>query len=157
MTKIYIKYHNDKITKIERNPNGCWVDLRSSKKYLIPRYGSQLINLGVSMKLPKYFQANIVPRSSTFKNFGLIQLNHMGIIDDTYCGDNDIWMFNGFALVDESFVDVNDRICQFEIRPSQFAPFWVKLKWLISSKIEFIEVNNLNHTNRGGFGTSGKQ
>ena len=157
MTKIYIKYHNENLNKIEHNPNGCWIDLRSSKNYEIPKGTNKLIDLGVSMKLPKYFQANIVPRSSTFKNYGLIQLNHLGVVDDTYSGNSDVWMFNGFALISDSTVKENDRVCQFEIRPSQHAPFWVKLKWLISNKIVFIEVNNLDNTNRGGFGTSGKQ
>lgn len=156
MTKLYIKYHNENLNKLEINPNGCWIDLRSSKDYEIPVGNNQLIDLGISIKLPKYFQANIVPRSSTFKNFNLIQLNHFGVIDDTYCGNKDIWMFNGFALNKDSVVKMNDRVCQFEIRPSQFAPLWVKLKWLFSSKIELIEVNDLDSPNRGGFGTSGK-
>lgn len=160
MIKVYIKYHDKNLDKIEAH--GCWIDLRSSKSYNIPNGQSKLIDLGVSMKLPKYFQACIVPRSSTFKNYGLIMLNHMGIIDggdkesDGYSGNNDKWYFNGFALTSFAKISKNDRICQFEIRPSMFAPWYIKLKWLLNNKIKFIEVDDLKSSDRGGFGTTGK-
>ena len=155
MIKVYIKYHNKDIDKIVSH--GCWIDLRSSTNYNFPKGTNKLIDLNVSMKLPKYYEANIVPRSSTYKNYGLIQLNHIGVVDDTYCGNNDRWMFNAYALNKDCEIAANDRICQFNIKPSMFAPWYVKLKWLFSNGIKFIEVDDLKSIDRGGFGTSGIQ
>jgi len=161
--KILIKYHNNKC-HIENHGN--WIDLKSAENVRFGSYGeSKLINLGVSMRLPKYFQANIVPRSSTFGRYGLIQGNHYGVIDgptkesDGYSGNNDIWMFNGVYLPNYEtvrFIEIGDRICQFEIRPTMFAPWWIKLKWLFVNNIVFIEVDDLKSNNRGGFGSTGK-
>ena len=158
--KIKIKYHNDKC-KIESFGN--WIDLKSAENVVLEFAQHKLISLGVSMKLPKYYQANVVPRSSTFTKFGLIQANHIGIIDGPdkdsvgYCGNEDIWKFSAISLwKNGSLIYVGDRICQFEIRPTMKAPFYVKLKWLFNHKIEFIEVDDLKTENRGGFGSSGK-
>jgi dUTP pyrophosphatase len=161
--KIPIKYHN-KECKIETH--GCWIDLKSAENVRLGSYGeSKLISLGVSMRLPKYFQANIVPRSSTFNRYGLIQGNHYGVIDgpsdksDGYSGNDDIWKFNGVYLPNTDrvkFIEIGDRICQFEIKPSMFAPWWVKLKWLFMTDIIFVEVDDLKSKNRGGFGSTGK-
>lgn len=157
--KVYVKYHDQSINKIESY--GTWIDLRSAKNYEIKKDTNQLIDLNVSMKLPKYYQANIVPRSSTHKNFGLIQLNHYGVVDgpdsatNGYSGNNDKWYFNGYALGYDSIVKANDRICQFEIKPSMFAPWYVKFKWLFSNKLQFVEVDDLDSEDRGGFGTTG--
>jgi dUTP pyrophosphatase len=151
--KIKIKYHNKKC-KIESF--GDWIDLKSAEDVQLKFGEHKYISLGVSMKLPKYYQANVVPRSSTYKNFGLIQANHVGIIDGTYCGNDDIWKFSGICLKPESIVYEGDRICQFEIRPTMKSPFYVKLKWLLfGHKINFIEVDDMNCENRGGFGSSG--
>lgn len=154
--KLKIKYHNQNC-KLEQYGN--WIDLKSSITTKIKKFENKLIPLGISMKLPKFYQANIVPRSSTYKKFGLIQANHYGVVDgpdnksDGYSGDNDIWMFNSIALINTE-VNEGDRICQFEIRPTLNAPWYVKLKWLFVNKIKFIEVETLNSKNRGGFGST---
>ena len=95
------------------------------------------------MKLPEGYEAHVVPRSSTFKNFGVIQTNHMGVIDGSYCGDNDMWRMPVLAVRDTQ-IHVNDRICQFRIMKNQPA-------------INFNEVERLEETDRGGFGSTGKQ
>lgn len=114
----------------------------------------KLIPLGIAIKLPKGFEAIIVPRSSTFKNFGIIQSNSQGIIDNSYCGNNDEWKFPAIALRD-TIINEGDRICQFRIQLSQKATMWQKLKWFFSSGIKFVEVKSLNSNNRGGFGSTG--
>jgi dUTP pyrophosphatase len=157
--KIKIKYHNEKC-KLESHGN--WIDLKSSENITMTTGQHKLIKLGVSMKLPKYFQANIVPRSSTYKQFGLLQANHLGVIDGPdskfkgYSGNDDIWRFNAISFQGGTEIKVGDRICQFEIRPTMQTPWYVWLKWIFSTKIEFIEVDDLRTKNRGGFGTSGK-
>lgn len=102
----------------------------------------RLISLGVAMKLPKGYEAHVVPRSSTYKNFGLIQANHMGVIDGSYCGDNDIWRFPALAVRDTE-IHVGDRICQFRIVENQ-------------PPILFEEVAHLDGEDRGGFGSTGR-
>ena len=161
--KILIKYHND---KCRLETHGNWIDLKSAESVRFGSYGdSKLINLGVSMRLPKHYQANIVPRSSTFNKYGLIQGNHYGVIDgpskesNGYSGNDDMWMFNAVYLPNKdvvNFVRIGDRICQFEIKPTMFAPWWVKLNWLFVGGIDFIEVDDLKSKSRGGFGSTGK-
>lgn len=161
--KIKVKYHNENC-KIESF--GDWIDLKAAQvvHFNAPisafrsrkvSFDFKTISLGISMELPKYFEANIVPRSSTFKKFGLVSANHFGVIDNGYCGDNDVWGFPAIALKETS-IDEGDRICQFRIRPSQKAPWYIKLKWLFVSKIKFVEVDHLGNPDRGGFGSSGK-
>ena len=144
---------------------GDWIDLSTRQSYLMigPKYdrkingvafSSMLIPLGVAMKLPKYFEANVVPRSSTYSKYGIIQANGMGIIDSSYCGNEDEWKFPAIAIKSVP-IPKDTRIAQFRIRPSQFAPWWVKLKWLFTSKIEFVYVDDLESENRGGFGSTG--
>ena len=102
----------------------------------------RLISLGVSMKLPDGYEAHIVPRSSTFKNFGVLQTNSYGVIDNSYSGTNDIWRFPALAMRD-TIIHEGDRICQFRIEKKQ-------------PVVEFIEVDELDDTDRGGFGSTGK-
>ena len=101
----------------------------------------RLISLGVSMKLPPGYEAHIVPRSSTFKNFGVTQTNHMGVVDNSFSGTNDIWMFPAKAERD-TVIHENDRICQFRIIKKM-------------PHIYFIEVDKLDNEDRGGFGSTG--
>jgi len=101
----------------------------------------RLIPLGVGMILPHGYEAHVVPRSSTFKNFGIIQTNHKGIIDNSYCGDNDQWMFPAYAMRD-TIINKNERICQFRIVENQ-------------PELNFVEADHLENTNRGGFGSTG--
>lgn len=157
--KIYVKLHNENCKLVSF---GNWIDLRSSESVTLKKFEFKLIDLGVSMKLPKYYQANIVPRSGTYKNFKIIQTNHYGVVDGPtktesgYSGNDDIWKFAALAI-DDTNIDEGDRICQFEIKPTMFAPFLVKLKWLFSNGIKIIYVDKLNSENRGGFGNTGKK
>ena len=139
---IKIKYHNPNINKIEKIAQGDWIDLRSAETVELKAGEFKLISLGVSMELPKGYEAHIVPRSSTFKNFGVIQTNHQGVVDASYCGDNDIWRFPAYAMRD-TIINENDRICQFRIVEKM-------------PNVEFEEVMMLNNTDRGGFGSTGK-
>ena len=159
--KIKVKLNNLSC-KIEQNKKGEWIDLKAATTVSlkaptitgIKKFDTALIPLGISMELPKYFEANIVPRSSTFNNFKIILANSMGIIDSTYNGDGDEWKFQAIAL-GSTRISEGDRIAQFRIRPSQFAPWWIKLKWLFTNKIKFVFVNTLNNKDRGGFGSTG--
>lgn len=139
---IKIKYFSDKIQKLEYvGGKSDWIDLRSAEDVKLEAGEFKLIRLGIAMELPKGYEAHMVPRSSTFKNFGIIQTNSMGVIDETYCGDNDEWRFPAYA-VRNTDIHVNDRICQFRIMEHQ-------------PVIEFKEVDNLNNQNRGGIGSTG--
>lgn len=136
---IPIKYHAD-IEPIECH--GDWIDLRAAEDVELKAGEFKLISLGVSMKLPSGYEAHIVPRSSTFKNWGILQTNHMGVIDNAYCGNDDIWMFPALATRD-TFIEKNSRICQFRLVGKM-------------EKAVFIPTNDLGNKNRGGFGTSGR-
>lgn len=137
---IKIKYHDD-ILPIDMFDNGDWIDLRSAEDIDMNSGDFRLISLGVSMQLPEGYEAHIVPRSSTYKHWGIIQANHMGVVDNSYCGDDDIWKFPAIAIRDTQIYK-NDRICQFRIIKKQ-------------PEFEFEEVDYLDSPNRGGFGTSG--
>lgn len=139
--QIKIKYHNPDLTKIEKIANGDWIDLRAAEDVSLKAGEFRLISLGVSMKLPDGYEAHIVPRSSTFKTWNIIQTNHMGVIDNSYSGDNDVWMFPALALRDTEIKE-NDRICQFRIVEKQ-------------PSVEFAEVEKLGGEDRGGFGSTG--
>lgn len=139
---IKIKYHND-IRPLEILDNGDWIDLRAAEDVNLEKGDFRLISLGVSMKLPEGYEAHIVPRSSTFKHWGIIQANHMGVIDNSYCGDNDIWKFPAIATRD-AVIYKNDRICQFRIMKKQPC-------------VRFDTVEHLNGPDRGGFGSSGRK
>lgn len=140
--KIKIKYFTDAIEKLDYIAGKSdWIDLRAAKDIELKQGEFALIPLGVAMELPKGYEAHVVPRSSTFKNFGIIQTNHMGVIDETYCGDNDQWFFPAYALRDTS-IHIGDRICQFRIMEHQPA-------------VEFEEARTLDHEDRGGHGSTG--
>ena len=144
MVNIKIKYHTNGIEKLRYiDGKSDFIDLRSAEDVELKAGDFKLISLGVSMELPKGYEAHIVPRSSTFKNFGIIQTNHQAVIDESYNGDNDIWKYPVYALRD-TIIHKNDRICQFRIMEHQ-------------PTIEFDEVEHLEGKERGGFGSSGKQ
>ena len=138
--KIKIKYHSD-IQPLEKTDKGDWIDLRTAEDVELKAGEFKIISLGVSMELPDGYEAVVIPRSSTFKNWGIIQTNHFGLIDNSYCGDNDIWMFPALATRDV-FIEKNSRICQFRIQKKM-------------PPIEFMVVESLNNGNRGGFGSTG--
>lgn len=136
---------------------GEWVDLRAAKtvNFGLP-FEDNFIPLGVAMKLPKGFEAVIVPRSSIYKNFGVILANSFGVVDNSYSGDKDEWKFQAINIKSNTQVKEGDRICQFRIQLSQKATFMQKLKWLFSSGIKLCPVESLGDNNRGGFGSTGK-
>ncbi|MCM1039724.1 MAG: dUTP diphosphatase [Roseburia sp.] len=141
---IRIKYFTDKIDKLTYiDGKSDWIDLRAAEDITLKKGEFKLVPLGIAMELPKGYEAHVVPRSSTFKNFGIIQTNHQGVIDCSYCGDNDQWFMPVYAVRDTQ-IHVNDRICQFRIMENQ-------------PKIAFDEVETLGHEDRGGHGSTGKQ
>ena len=143
METIKIKYFNDKLEKLAYiDGKSDWIDLRAAEDVDLKQGEFKLIPLGVAMQLPKGYEAHIVPRSSTFKNFGIIQTNHQGVVDCSYCGDNDQWFMPALAVRD-THISFNDRICQFRIEKNQ-------------PKLVFDEVKELSGANRGGIGSTGK-
>ena len=143
MKTIYIKYFNTDMTPIDYiEGKSDWIDLRAAADVTLKKGEFKLIPLGVAMELPKRYEAHIVPRSSTFKNYGVIQTNGVGIIDESYCGDDDQWMMPVYATRDV-VIHKNDRICQFRIYKNQ-------------PRIYFERLFHLNNKNRGGFGSTGK-
>lgn len=140
--KVKIKYFDNEIDKIEKISKGDWIDLRSAETVHLKKGEFHLIPLGVGMKLPEGYEAHVVPRSSTYKNFKVIQTNHIGIIDNSYSGDSDQWMMPVIAMEDTT-INKNDRICQFRINE-------------IQPEIEFEVVEYLDDVSRGGFGSTGK-
>ena len=140
--KIKIKYLNQTVKRIKEFNNGDWIDLRAAESVDMKTGEFKLIPLGVAMELPAGYEAHLVPRSSTYKNFGIIQTNHMAVIDESYCGDGDQWFSPAYALRD-THIEMNDRICQFRIMKHQ-------------PRINFEEVTALGHLDRGGFGSTGK-
>ena len=142
METIKIKYFSDKIEKLcYIAGNSDWIDLRVAEDVVMKKGEFRLIRLGVAMELPQGYEAHVVPRSSTYKNFGLIQTNHMGVIDESYKGDADEWKWPALAMRDTE-VHIGDRLCQFRIMKHQ-------------PQISFLEVASLENEDRGGFGTSG--
>lgn len=142
MQNIKIQYLNDDIKRLEYiDGKSDWIDLRSAEEVELKAGEFKLIHLGVAMQLPEGYEAHIVPRSSTFKKWGIIQTNHCGIVDNSYCGPNDWWRMPVFALRDTK-IEVNDRICQFRIQKNQ--------PTLVFNEVEEMEANN-----RGGFGSTG--
>lgn len=149
METIKIKYFSKEIQKLEKITKGNWIDLRAAANVSLKKGEFKLIPLGIAMELPRGYEAHVVPRSSTFKNFGIIQTNHQGVIDGPdratgeggYCGDNDQWFMPVLAVRDTT-IQLNDRICQFRIMEQQ-------------PEIVFEEVAHLDGPERGGFGTTG--
>ena len=141
---IKVRYLSDKVGKLEYiGGKSDWVDLRSAEDVELKCGEFKLIPLGIAMQLPKGYEAHIVPRSSTYKNFGVIQTNHMGVVDETYCGNNDQWYFPAFALRD-TVIHSGDRICQFRIMEHQ-------------PTLQFESVEVLDGNDRGGIGSTGKR
>lgn len=138
---INIKYLVDNLIPPEQKNGSDWIDLRASKDMTIKKGEFALIPLGICMKLPEGYEAHLSARSSTFKIHGLIQTNAVGIIDESYCGNEDEWKFAVYATRDCEIIK-NDRICQFRIVKKQ-------------ERIEFIEVDNMEDDSRGGFGSTG--
>ena len=143
MKQIKIRYFSDEIERLRYiDGKSDWIDLRCAKRTELKAGDFALIPLGVAMELPEGYEAHVVPRSSTFKTWGIIQTNSMGVIDHSYCGDNDQWRMPVYATRD-TVIGVGDRICQFRIVENQ-------------PKLEFLECEHLSGPDRGGFGSTGK-
>ena len=143
METIKIKYFSDEILRLTYTAGKSdWIDLRAAKEIELKKGEYALIPLGVAMELPKGYEAHVIPRSSTYKNFGILQTNSCGLIDESYCGDNDQWFFPALAVRD-TVIHVNDRICQFRIMEHQPA-------------VVFEETETLSGEDRGGFGSTGR-
>lgn len=151
MEQIKIKYHVKDIPKLKKIDKGDWIDMYAAEDAMIREGEFKLISLGVSMKLPEGYEAHVVPRSSTFKTWGILQTNSMGIIDEAYCGENDIWKYPAFCPKGQKYNSIGikcaeikkgDKICQFRIVKKQ-------------PKIEFEEVEFMEDADRGGFGSTG--
>ncbi len=144
MPKIRIRYLKEQIPRLSYvDGKSDWIDLRAAEDVELKAGEFRLIPLGVAMELPEGYEAHVVPRSSTYKNYGIIQTNHMGVIDESYCGDNDQWFFPAYALRDTR-IQEGDRICQFRIMKHQ-------------PMILFEEVECLGHEDRGGIGSTGRK
>lgn len=142
MNQIKIVYHNPVLPKLEFiEGKSDWIDLRASKAYHLKKGEFALIDLGVSMKLPEGYEAHIAPRSSTYKNFKVIQTNSVGVVDNSYSGTNDVWKMPVLAM-DETYIKVGDRICQFRLMKKM-------------EDLEFIETICLDSEDRGGIGSTG--
>ena len=143
MEQIRIKYFSDQIEKLTYiDGKSDWIDLRASEEVVMKAGEFRLIPLGVAMQLPEGYEAHLVPRSSTYKNFGIIQTNSCGIIDGSFCGDEDMWRMPALAMRD-TVIHINDRVAQFRIYKNQ-------------PQIQFEEVSVLGNVSRGGFGSTGK-
>lgn len=137
---IKIKYLRD-IEKIEKIEQGNWIDLRTGEETELMSGEFAMIPLGVAMQLPEGYEAIVAPRSSTFKNYGVIVANSIGIIDETYCGNEDEWKLLVYAFRD-TVIPKNARICQFRILEHQ-------------PDVMLVEVDDLGNDNRGGIGSTG--
>lgn len=138
---IIVQYLDDTIERLQKIEKGDWIDLRAAYDYVIPKGEFQLIHLGVAMKLPDGYEGHLVPRSSTYKKYGIIQANHQGVVDNSYCGPNDWWYFPAIALKEDVHIKKGERICQFRIMEKQ-------------PELEFIE-GQMQDKDRGGFGSTG--
>jgi len=144
MEKILIKYFDNgegQVPKVSQVDGSDWVDLRASVETVMESGDFVLIPLGVAMKLPDGYEAHVIPRSSTFKRYGILMANSYGMIDESYCGNTDQWHFPAYATRD-TVIHKDDRICQFRIVRKQ--PFLL-----------FKEVEELEGKSRGGFGSTG--
>ena len=141
--KLKIKYHVKELEKLRYiDGKSDWIDLRVAENVSMKQGEYRLISMGISVEIPKGYEMLIVPRSSAFKNFGILQTNSLGVVDESYCGDNDIIRMPVLAMRDTE-LHINDRIGQFRLMPHQ-------------PEVNFIEVDHLGNEDRGGFGTTGK-
>ena len=140
--ELLVKYHNSRIDTIKKVEKGDWIDLRAAETVRLKAGEFRLISLGISVKLPEGYEAHIAPRSSTFRNWGILQVNSVGVVDESYCGEGDLWMMPVYATRD-TVISENDRICQFRIVEKM-------------PELTITEVESLSGPDRGGFGSTGK-
>ena len=141
---IRIRYFTDKIDRLTYIAGKSdWIDLRAAETIEMKKGEFRLIPLGVAMALPEGYEAHVAPRSSTFKNFGILQVNGVGVVDNSYRGSDDQWFMPAYAVRD-TVIHVNDRICQFRIMKNQ-------------PPLAFVACEELEQENRGGHGSTGIQ
>lgn len=146
---IRVKYF-DGATKLKKITKGNWIDVYANKDMFIEEGTRAMIPLGFALELPNGWEGHLAPRSSTFKTWGIIQTNSVGVVDDTYIGDNDQWHMPVYCLQGKDSVDgqlgtiirKGDKIGQFRIME-------------VMPQIEFEEVDSFGNADRGGFGTTG--
>lgn len=142
METIKVRYLSGQVDELKYiDGKSDWIDLRAAEDVELKQGDFKLIPLEVAMQLPAGYEAHIVPRSSTYKNFGVIQANHMGVVDESYCGNNDQWYFPAIALRD-TVIHAGERICQFRIVEHQ-------------PQVNFVVVESLGNDDRGGIGSTG--
>ena len=139
--QIQIKYHDPEIEHLGLEQHGDWIDLRAAEDVKMTPGEFRIISLGVSMKLPAGYEAHVVPRSSTFKKWKVLQTNSFGVIDELYSGEDDIWGFPALAM-DYTTIHKGDRICQFRVMKKM-------------EPVEFVTVDHMEDPSRGGFGSTG--
>lgn len=137
---ITVQYLDETVTRLTENKKGDWIDLYAAETVTLQKGEQKLIHLGVAMKLPDGYEAHLVPRSSTYKKWGIIQANHVGIIDNSYSGPNDWWMMSAIAMRD-TVINKGDKICQFRIVERQPSLIF--------------EEGKMEGEDRGGFGSTG--
>ena len=150
---IRIKYF-DKATKLKKITKGNWIDVYANKDVFVKCGERAMVPLGFALELPEGWEGHLAPRSSTFKTWGIIQTNSVGVVDDTYIGDNDQWHMPVYCLqgkeiesengeeVKGTWIRKGDKIGQFRIME-------------VMPEIEFEEVESFGNKDRGGFGTTG--
>ena len=150
---IRIKYF-DKATKLKKITKGNWIDVYANKDVFVKCGERAMVPLGFALELPEGWEGHLAPRSSTFKTWGIIQTNSVGVVDDTYIGDNDQWHMPVYCLqgkdiesengeeVKGTWIRKGDKIGQFRIME-------------VMPEIEFEEVESFGNKYRGGFGTTG--
>lgn len=166
--KLFVKVDEDYLLP-QIIDKGEWIDLCAAEdvEYNAPRlvydeenkfntvaFDEGMISLGVAMQIPEGFEADVLPRSSTDNKYGVMLRNSQGVIDSSYCGNNDIWRFL-YRAMRKGAIHKGDRIAQFRIQLSQKASFWTKLKWLFSDGVEIVSVDTLYGKDRGGIGSTG--
>lgn len=144
--EVKIKYLTEDPIELQDIEQGDWIDIPLQQNLNLLGNPYKLVPLGIAIQLPKGYEAHVIPRSSTFKNYGMIQTNGMGLIDESYCGDNDQWHWPAYILVNKPqlrFVPKGTRLCQFRIIKKQ-------------PKINLETVEHLSNKDRGGLGSTGK-
>lgn len=141
--EIKIKYHDSSLPKVVSIEQGDWIDLCAAEDTMMKAGEFRIIPLGVSMKLPDGYEAHLAPRSSTYKKWRILMTNSVGVIDNSFCGENDIWGFAALA-VEDTFIHKGDRIAQFRLMKKM-------------EPVQFIEVEHMEDNDRGGFGSTGSR
>lgn len=148
--EIKIKYLKPDTKRLEKIEIGDWIDVYADETVTIKQGESTMISLGFCMQLPKGYEAHLAPRSSTFKKWGIIMTNSFGVIDESYCGDNDIWKFSAYCLQGKN--DYLGEQCTIINRGDKIGQFRIVKKM---PPINFVEVEHLGNSDRGGFGSTG--